>query len=123
MFSGFLLIPQIAQAPDVDVVRPRARRSRRRACCCARARSASSRRARSPGGSGSASASGDARHRVAAQRRGLRLLAVLHDAWWHLALGGLLLGAGVAFAFASMANLIVAAVEQSEVGIATGSTP
>lgn len=48
------------------------------------------------------------------------LLAVLHDAWWHLALGGLLLGAGVAFAFASMANLIVAAVEQSEVGIATG---
>jgi MFS family permease len=48
------------------------------------------------------------------------LLALLHDAWWHLALGGLLLGAGVAFAFASMANLIVAAVEQSEVGIATG---
>ena len=48
------------------------------------------------------------------------LLAVLHDAWWHLAVGGLLLGAGVAFAFASMANLIVAAVGQSEVGIATG---
>ena len=48
------------------------------------------------------------------------LLAVLHDRWWHLALGGLLLGAGVAFAFASMANLIVAAVEQREVGIATG---
>ncbi|MCW2715825.1 MAG: major facilitator superfamily 1 [Frankiales bacterium] len=48
------------------------------------------------------------------------LLALLHDRWWHLALGGLLLGAGVAFAFASMANLIVAAVEQSEVGIATG---
>ena len=48
------------------------------------------------------------------------LLAALHDAGWHLALGGLLLGAGVAFAFASMANLIVAAVEQSEVGIATG---
>jgi EmrB/QacA subfamily drug resistance transporter len=48
------------------------------------------------------------------------LLAVLHDAEWHLALAGLLLGAGVAFAFASMANLIVAAVQQSEVGIATG---
>jgi MFS family permease len=48
------------------------------------------------------------------------LLAVLHDRWWHLALGGLLLGSGIAFAFASMANLIVAAVEQSEVGIATG---
>ena len=48
------------------------------------------------------------------------LLAALHGRWWHLALGGLLLGAGVAFAFASMANLIVAAVEQHEVGIATG---
>jgi MFS family permease len=48
------------------------------------------------------------------------LLALLHDRWWHLALGGLLLGAGVAFAFASMANLIVAAVRQSEVGVATG---
>ena len=48
------------------------------------------------------------------------LLAALHTRWWHLALGGLLLGAGVAFAFASMANLIVAAVGQSEVGIATG---
>jgi EmrB/QacA subfamily drug resistance transporter len=48
------------------------------------------------------------------------LLSFLHSAWWHLALGGLLLGAGVAFAFASMANLIVAAVDQHEVGIATG---
>ena len=48
------------------------------------------------------------------------LLAVLHDQWWHLALGGLLLGSGIAFAFASMANLVVAAVQQSEVGIATG---
>ena len=48
------------------------------------------------------------------------LLAVLHERWWHLALAGLLLGSGVAFAFASMANLIVAAVEQTEVGIATG---
>ena len=48
------------------------------------------------------------------------LLALLHDQWWHLALGGLVLGAGIAFAFASMANLIVAAVRQSEVGIATG---
>ncbi len=49
-------------------------------------------------------------------------LSFLHDAWWHLALGGLVLGAGIAFAFASMANLIVAAVQQSEVGIATGIT-
>ena len=30
------------------------------------------------------------------------------------------LGAGISFAFASMANLIVGAVPQSEVGIATG---
>jgi MFS family permease len=35
-------------------------------------------------------------------------------------LGGILLGAGITFAFASMANLIVDAVPQSEVGIATG---
>ena len=48
------------------------------------------------------------------------LLAVLHDRAWHLVAGGLLLGMGVSFAFGSMANLIVAAVEQSEVGIATG---
>ena len=48
------------------------------------------------------------------------LLAVLHDRAWHLVVAGLLLGAGLAFAFASMANLIVAAVGQSEVGIATG---
>ena len=32
----------------------------------------------------------------------------------------MLLGAGISFAFASMANLIVAAVPRSEVGIATG---
>ena len=48
------------------------------------------------------------------------LLSLLHREAWHLALGGLLLGAGIAFAFASMANLIVAAVDQREVGIATG---
>ena len=48
------------------------------------------------------------------------LLAFLHDRAWHLVVGGLLLGMGIAFAFASMANLIVAAVQQSEVGIATG---
>ncbi len=48
------------------------------------------------------------------------VLAVLHTAAWHLLLGGFLLGMGIAFAFASMANLIVAAVRQEEVGIATG---
>jgi EmrB/QacA subfamily drug resistance transporter len=39
---------------------------------------------------------------------------------WELVVGGVLLGAGITFAFAAMANLIVAAVAQSEVGIATG---
>ncbi len=39
---------------------------------------------------------------------------------WELVFGGILLGVGITFAFASMANLIVAAVPQSEVGIATG---
>ena len=39
---------------------------------------------------------------------------------WELVIGGILLGAGITFAFAAMANLIVDAVPQSEVGIATG---
>jgi EmrB/QacA subfamily drug resistance transporter len=39
---------------------------------------------------------------------------------WELIIGGILLGAGITFAFAAMANLIVDAVSQSEVGIATG---
>ena len=120
MFSGFLLIPQIAQAPESTGY-----------------------------GLGASvtlaglllapSAAGQLVAGPFAGRLGVRigfrttlvigsllsasafaLLAVLHDRWWHLALSGLLLGAGIAFAFASMANLIVAAVRQSEVGIATG---
>jgi MFS family permease len=43
-----------------------------------------------------------------------------HSHAWELVLGGILLGAGITFAFAAMANLIVDAVAQSEVGIATG---
>jgi EmrB/QacA subfamily drug resistance transporter len=39
---------------------------------------------------------------------------------WELIASGVLLGAGITFAFAAMANLIVDAVPQSEVGIATG---
>ena len=39
---------------------------------------------------------------------------------WEFVVAGALLGAGISFAFASMANLIVAAVPQSQVGIATG---
>jgi MFS family permease len=47
-------------------------------------------------------------------------LAFEHGQVWHLVVAGMFLGAGVSFAFAAMANLIVAAVPQSEVGIATG---
>jgi len=43
-----------------------------------------------------------------------------HSHPWELVIGGILLGAGITFAFAAMANLIVEAVSQSEVGIATG---
>ena len=48
------------------------------------------------------------------------MLAVRHETPFELLLAGVFLGAGVAFGFASMANLIVAAVPQSDVGIATG---
>jgi EmrB/QacA subfamily drug resistance transporter len=47
-------------------------------------------------------------------------LALEHGQPWHFIVAGTFLGAGIAFAFASMANLIVAAVPQSDVGIATG---
>ena len=120
MFAGFLLIPQVAQAPESTGY-----------------------------GLGASvtvaglllapSAAGQLAVAPVAGRLGVRLgfrttlvigsllstaafglLSVLHDRPWHLVLGGVLLGAGLAFAFSSMANLIVAAVEQSEVGIATG---
>lgn len=48
------------------------------------------------------------------------LLVVRHDTALELLIAGIFLGAGVAFGFASMANLIVQAVPQSDVGIATG---
>jgi predicted MFS family arabinose efflux permease len=43
-----------------------------------------------------------------------------HEHPWELILGGILMGVGLTFSFAAMANLIVGAVPQSEVGIATG---
>jgi EmrB/QacA subfamily drug resistance transporter len=43
-----------------------------------------------------------------------------HDHAWQLIIGGILMGVGLTFSFAAMANLIVGAVPQSEVGIATG---
>ena len=43
-----------------------------------------------------------------------------HKHPWELIVGGVLMGAGLTFSFAAMANLIVEAVPRSEVGIATG---
>src|SRR4051794_31293484 len=46
--------------------------------------------------------------------------AVAHDSIWQLCVGGVLLGIGIGFSFASMANLVVEAVPRDEVGVATG---
>jgi EmrB/QacA subfamily drug resistance transporter len=48
------------------------------------------------------------------------LLSLAHGHVWHFILAGVLLGFGISFSFASMANLIVASVDRKDVGIATG---
>jgi EmrB/QacA subfamily drug resistance transporter len=48
------------------------------------------------------------------------LLTVAHSAHWHVYLASVLLGCGVGFSFASMANLIVEAVRPDQTGVATG---
>jgi EmrB/QacA subfamily drug resistance transporter len=48
------------------------------------------------------------------------VLTTAHAQVWEFVVAGVLLGFGISFAFASMANLIVAAVDPGEVGIATG---
>jgi MFS family permease len=48
------------------------------------------------------------------------VLAFAHEHVWEFILSGVLMGFGISFAFASMANLIVASVDPREVGIATG---
>jgi EmrB/QacA subfamily drug resistance transporter len=48
------------------------------------------------------------------------LLAVAHTEHWQVYLSSLLLGTGIGFAFASMANLIVEAVRPDQTGVATG---
>ena len=48
------------------------------------------------------------------------ILILLHDHPWHFVVAGVFLGSGIATAFAAMANLVVAATPQSQVGIATG---
>jgi EmrB/QacA subfamily drug resistance transporter len=45
---------------------------------------------------------------------------VEHGEVWHLVVGGILLGVAISFSLASMANLVVAAVDPADVGIATG---
>ncbi len=46
--------------------------------------------------------------------------AVAHDSIWQICIGGALLGVGIGFSFASMANLVVESVPRDEVGVATG---
>src|SRR5829696_1763523 len=48
------------------------------------------------------------------------LIAVAHTGVWSFLVSGVLLGFGISFSFAAMANLVVAAVDPGEVGIATG---
>jgi EmrB/QacA subfamily drug resistance transporter len=47
-------------------------------------------------------------------------LAIAHDERWMIYLGTTLLGLGIGFSFAAMANLIVEAVDQRQTGVATG---
>jgi MFS family permease len=48
------------------------------------------------------------------------LIALAHAHKWELYIGTALMGAGIGFAFAAMANLIVDAVDATETGVATG---
>ncbi|MGH2943545.1 MAG: MFS transporter [Solirubrobacteraceae bacterium] len=47
-------------------------------------------------------------------------LAATHDEQWMIYVGVTLLGIGIGFSFAAMANLIVEAVDQHQTGVATG---
>ncbi|MDX6582556.1 MAG: hypothetical protein QOI10_1740 [Solirubrobacterales bacterium] len=47
-------------------------------------------------------------------------LAVAHDERWQIFVGTTLMGIGIGFAFASMANLIVEAVDRTKTSVATG---
>jgi MFS family permease len=48
------------------------------------------------------------------------VLTVAHDASWQIYLAMAIMGIGIGFAFASMANLIVEAVPPEQTGVATG---
>jgi EmrB/QacA subfamily drug resistance transporter len=47
-------------------------------------------------------------------------LALEHSEAWEIYVGSLLMGLGIGFSFAAMANLVVEAVDQTQVGVATG---
>jgi len=51
---------------------------------------------------------------------GYGFVAFEHDAMWQLYVGGIARGVGLGFAYASVANLVVAAVPARETGVATG---
>ncbi|WP_433478357.1 MFS transporter [Spirillospora sp. CA-142024] len=51
---------------------------------------------------------------------GYAFVAAQHEAMWHLYVGGLARGIGLGFAYAAVANLVVAAVPAEETGVATG---
>jgi EmrB/QacA subfamily drug resistance transporter len=51
---------------------------------------------------------------------GFLILAVAHDSHWQIYLAMAVMGIGIGFAFASMANLIVEAVPAEQTGVATG---
>ncbi|MFD0686939.1 MFS transporter [Actinomadura fibrosa] len=51
---------------------------------------------------------------------GYAFVAVAHGAMWQLYVGGLARGIGLGFAYAAVANLVVAAVPSGETGVATG---
>ena len=48
------------------------------------------------------------------------VLLVAHSHIWHFLASGVLIGLGISFSFAAMANLVVAAVDPRDVGISTG---
>ncbi|MGP4025210.1 MFS transporter [Actinomadura sp. 3N407] len=51
---------------------------------------------------------------------GYAFVAVQHEVMWQLYAGGVARGIGLGFAYAAVANLVVAAVPASETGVATG---
>jgi EmrB/QacA subfamily drug resistance transporter len=57
---------------------------------------------------------------TAAAAMSFAFLALAHDQRWSIYVGTAMLGLGVGFSFASMANLIVEAVDQRQTGVATG---